>query len=73
MTPGWKLTWTIWSIIVFGSFLILEFKSLKDKTPGSVTYSQFGWHLMKNDLVHIAVAVFLGWLFIHYVFKGRII
>ena len=69
----WQLIWAVWTLCAFGSFLLLEFLALKDKTPGSVTLSEFGWHLMRHPVIHIAIAVFLGWLFVHFVFKGRII
>ena len=69
----WSLIWTLWSIAFAGSFVVLEWLSLKDKTPGSFTYSEFGWHLMRHPVVNIAVIAFLVWLTIHFVFKGKVV
>lgn len=73
MTPKWRLIWAVYTITAAATFLILEYIAIRDRTPGSVTLSEFGWSLMRNPVVNIAIIALLFWLLIHFAYKGRIL
>jgi hypothetical protein len=73
LSHTWRLIWTVWTIAAGGSFILLEFLALVDRKNHSVTLSEFGWYLMRNEVVNAIIIAFLVFLLIHFAYKGRIL
>ena len=76
MKTVWDWIWTVWTVAVFGTFVVVEGAALISRKPGT-TLSEHVWRwLMLRDSKHRGLSIvlrtaaftFLAWLAVHLTF-----